>query len=204
MIAWFSTDFWSGDRTVQLLDLVLRWLPWVTLPDAATAHGLLRKVGHFTVYAILAGLWYRALVRGQGLTPRRASWIALGLSLAWAVLDEGHQALSPRRTASAADVAVDAAGAVAALCVLRLGWRGAVDGATSALLWVAAAGGGAALALNLSADAPSGWLWLTAPVAAAVLVLRRWCRARAATPAAGAPLTAAGDRDGRLGPERIA
>jgi hypothetical protein len=48
---------------------------------------------------------------------------------------------------------------------------------TSLLLWLAAAGGAVALAVNYATGVPSGHLWVTVPAAALVLAARhRWSR----------------------------
>ena len=79
----------------------------------------------------------------------------------------------PSRTASVPDVVIDTAGVLLAVIPARLGWARAVDLATGVLLWVAVAGGLAALALDLAAGAGGGMLWLTVPTAAIALVYRR-------------------------------
>lgn len=175
---WFSSDFGNVAHTEHWLMPILRMLaPWATPFQLAALHGLARKIGHFSEYAILAALWFRALVRGRGSSPRSAAWIAFAISLGWALLDEAHQSLIPTRTGSFADVALDAVGAMAALVVAGLGWRRGADLATTLLLWVALAGGGVFLVLNALAGVPSGVLWLTVPAAALVLLLR-FIRAR--------------------------
>jgi hypothetical protein len=94
-----------------------------------------------------------------------------------AVLDETHQAITPTREGSIADVLLDAGAAAAALHVAARGARRAADGAARALLWTAAVGGTALLAIHLAVAVPSGWLWLSVP--AAWLSLWVWRRRRA-------------------------
>jgi VanZ family protein len=173
VILWFSSDFGNVTHTEPWLVPILRALaPWATPSQLAALHGLARKVAHFSEYAILAALWFRALVRGPGSSRRSAAWIAFAISLGWALLDEAHQSLVPSRTGSVADVAIDGSGAMAALVVVRLGWRRGADLATSLLLWVALVGGALFLILNALAGVPSGMLWLTVPASALVLLLR--------------------------------
>ncbi|OGL01409.1 MAG: hypothetical protein A3D33_15560 [Candidatus Rokubacteria bacterium RIFCSPHIGHO2_02_FULL_73_26] len=175
-----SSDAASAEQTSRVLLPLLRWLlPGAPPEQLAALHGLLRKAGHVAEYATLALLWFRAFRRGRGLAPRASAWLALGASLAWAFVDEWHQSALLARTGSALDVVLDAAGAVAALGVVRLGWRAALDGAATLCLWVAALGGGAVLAVNAWAGVASGVLWLTAPAAALALLARRLVRARA-------------------------
>src|SRR5207249_4254209 len=147
-----------------------RRLPCVHLLH--TVHRLLRKGAHLTEYAILAALWYRAFTRERNLSARAASWTAFAISLAWAALDEWHQSFLPSRTSSAMDVALDGAGAALALVVDWRAWRGMLDGATAILLWLAAVGGAAVIAMNAWTGVPSGTLWVTTPAAGLLLLAR--------------------------------
>src|SRR5207247_2387355 len=90
----------------------------------------------------------RRCVSTPGFPARAASWTAFAISLAWAALDEWHQSFLPSRTSSAMDVALDGAGAALALVVDWRAWRGMLDGATAILLWLAAVGGAAVIAMN--------------------------------------------------------
>jgi VanZ family protein len=181
VIFWLSTDTASAEHTGQLLLPVLRWLlPWATPGQLATIHGLLRKGAHLTEYAILAALWYRAFRRGPTLGPPAAGRLAFMSSVAWAILDEWHQSLLPSRTSSAVDVAIDSTGAALALVLTNRGWRAVVDGATPILLWLAAAGGAAVIAINAWAGVPSGALWITTPAAGLTLLARSRLRRRKA------------------------
>jgi len=171
--AWLSTDIASGEHTSQLLLPALRWLlPWATPGQLHTVHRLLRKGAHLTEYAILAALWYRAFTRERNHSARAASWTAFAISLAWAALDEWHQSFLPSRTSSAMDVALDGAGAALALVVDWRAWRGMLDGATAILLWLAAVGGAAVIAMNAWTGVPSGTLWVTTPAAGLLLLAR--------------------------------
>lgn len=174
VIMWLSSDVGSAEHTEHWLVPILRMLaPWAAPAQLEALHGLARKGGHLSEYAVLGALWFRALVRGRGLSPRAATWIAFAISLGWAILDEAHQSLVPARTASGTDVAIDGIGTLLALGVARLGWRGTADRATTLLLWAGLLGGGAFLVVNALAGVPSGALWLTAPAAALLLLARR-------------------------------
>jgi VanZ family protein len=89
-------------------------------PETAEAlHALARKAGHFLAYGLFALLALRA-VRGERPVVAR-SLVAAGLwALALAAADEALQRLSPARTGSALDVAIDVTGAVAALALAGL------------------------------------------------------------------------------------
>ena len=173
VIAWFSRDAWGAGATASLF---LPWLhallPWAAPEQLAGLHALARKAGHVVEYATLGLLWRRAL--------GPASWRApLALAALTAALDEAHQATTLTRGGSVADVLLDAAAAAAALAVAARGPRVSADALAHALLWIAAAGGTALLAIDWAAAAPSGWLWLSVPAAWLTLWAWRWRRPRA-------------------------
>jgi VanZ family protein len=173
-ITWFSTGDFSSENTGSILRPILEWLlPWASPSQVAALHALARKSAHVTEYAILAALWFVAFTRGRRWSAPRAAWAAVLIAVGWAALDELHQAVEPSRTASVVDVGYDSAGALLAGVVARVGWRRAAAGLTSALLWTAAAGGAVVIAINLASGVGSGVLWLTVPVAIALLVVRR-------------------------------
>jgi VanZ family protein len=173
-----GSEPFGGDRTGRILGALLSWLvPWVSPAATESLHVLLRKLAHVTEYGILAALWYRALASQGRSVSRRATWGALGISVAWAIVDEARQALALNRTGSALDVAIDAAGAAVGLLLARRGWHG-LDRVTAALLWFAAIGGASILLVNTLATVASGLLWITVPAATVVLVARWWHRSR--------------------------
>jgi VanZ family protein len=115
-----SSDVGSVEHSARIFVPVMTWLlPWATPDQIALLHALVRKLGHLTEYAILAALWLRGLVGERRLTPATSAWVALAVSVTWAVLDEIHQGAIPSRAASAADVAIDTAGATLALLTAR-------------------------------------------------------------------------------------
>jgi VanZ family protein len=173
LILLLSSDAGSAEHTGALLRPVLEAL-WPTAGPAQiqALHALIRKAAHFTEYGVLAGLWYRSFRIGWGVRPALAGVYALAVGAGWAVVDEGVQTFVSSRTASPVDVAIDAAGAATASAIAATGWR-AADILTQLLLWVATLGGTAVLALHLVLGVGSGWLWLTTPAAAVVLVLVR-------------------------------
>ena len=115
-----STDIGSAENTAGLFVwLVSRLFPWATPAQIALAHGLLRKLGHLTEYAILAALWFRALYLERRFGSAPSAWTALFVSVAWASADELHQTFVPSRTASPLDVLLDATGAALATLTRR-------------------------------------------------------------------------------------
>ncbi len=124
LILALSTDAGSAAHTGRFLLPILRALfPSASPGQLDAMHAVIRKLGHFTEYAVLGALWLRALVRGHPLGA--AAWRAWLIAAAWAIVDEGFQSTVASRTSSAFDVALDAAGALAAVAVLARAprWR---------------------------------------------------------------------------------
>jgi VanZ family protein len=119
-IFWFSTDSFSGDNTGSLLWKVVSFIyPGVTRELFDSIHFYVRKAGHFTEYAILALLLFRAF-RSVARERWRLRWALSSLLVAflYASLDEYHQTFTRRRTGSVYDSLIDTSGAAAALVLL--------------------------------------------------------------------------------------
>ncbi len=173
VIVVLSSDVGSAEHTAHWLVPILRLLaPGATPSQLYALHGLVRKAGHLTEYAVLAALWYRAFVGARRQRPWTAAAVAFAISLAWAILDEAHQSFEPSRTASVRDVAIDSIGALLAVLIATRGWRIAVDRTTTVLLWTGLVGGLASLLLDAVTGVPSGYLWLTPPLAGLLLIAR--------------------------------
>ncbi len=174
LIAWLSTSDWSAARTgARLLPLLHALLPWALPEQLAALHWLGRKLGHVIEYAVVAVLWRRALVS----EAHPGAWrLPFALALLTASLDELHQATTPTREGSVADVLLDTGAAALALVTLAGGTRRLAGRLTGLLLWLAGAGGTALIAVNFAAAAPSRWLWFSVP--AAWLALWLWRRGR--------------------------
>jgi VanZ family protein len=113
LIAYFGGGQWSGAHTAAWLGPLLRaLLPTASPETLAVVHFVTRKAAHVIEYAVLAGLWWRAL---------GSAWAALALALPTAIFDELRQSFTPGRGGSIGDVLLDCAGAGAALlCLARL------------------------------------------------------------------------------------
>ena len=121
---YFSTDVFSGENTRGALDWILHWL-W----PAGTAHltqlnFIVRKTMHFTEYAVLAALGYRAF-RADSPDGWRLSWACYTFALiaTWALLDEFHQTHTHRRGGSIYDSMLDSAGGLTMLLVIAFASR---------------------------------------------------------------------------------
>ena len=110
----FSTNVFSAGNTGGILaDLLRYFFSALSDDNIQLIHTLIRKLGHFSEYFILAVLILRALRQETGeklQTPRLA--LGLGLTALYAVSDEFHQAFVPSRTASIADVLLDIFGGI--------------------------------------------------------------------------------------------
>jgi len=109
-----STELFSSANTTPFLAPLLADL----LPDVFAARIevivlLIRKLGHWSEYFILAVLFMRALDAELSTQPakRRLLW-SIGLATLYAASDEMHQAFVPSRTASPVDVMIDSFGAI--------------------------------------------------------------------------------------------
>ena len=174
-ILWLAADGGSPERTSRWVLPVLRFVfPAASATQLEAMHGLVRKAAHLTEYAILAGLWIGALTPPR---PRTwAAWRAWAITVGWAVVDESFQTMTPSRTGSAWDVALDAGGALLVAWPAGVGWRYAAELVTRVALWTATVGGIALIAFNAATGVASGVLWITVPVALALVVLRRRAR----------------------------
>lgn len=98
-------------------------------PDSLPSFPLSDKVMHFFAYAVMGGLFYRAL--GMSFPQWRVSrivFISVLLTTLYGVSDEIHQSFVASRMSEGADVLADLAGGIfGALClflVLRFHGRG--------------------------------------------------------------------------------
>jgi VanZ family protein len=135
VIAWMvlifagSSDALSAEHTSRFIVPFLLWFdPHISLATVAAVHLTLRKMGHFTEYAILAALLWRGL-RGTfpAVSNRLLGLTAFFITAGFAASDEFHQSFVPTRTASPRDVMIDCIGALFAilLCVVLARLRSA-------------------------------------------------------------------------------
>ncbi len=132
--AWLPVALWSaviwqlgGDgfsdaQTQSNFGPWLEWLlPWLSSDDRLVAGWMVRRAAHPAIYAVLAGLSWRALNRGAGGRSfgLRAGF-ALVVTLAVAMGDEGRQAGSEFRDGTAMDVGLNLMGGLAMVAGLAL------------------------------------------------------------------------------------
>jgi len=118
-----SSDSFSAANTSRIIGPLVLWLfPNTTTHQLETIHLVVRKLAHFTEYAVLGILAARAFRTSPGPTIRgRWFWISLGLVVAYALVDEYHQSFVPSRTASIFDSFIDITGGLVALGIIN--WR---------------------------------------------------------------------------------
>jgi VanZ family protein len=110
----FSTEHFAAPQSSRILGPLLNWLfPGITPEQFASVQFVVRKLGHWFEYLILAVLLYRALhAESGGRSAVRPGVMTIAFALVWAITDEFHQSLVPSRTASIVDVIIDGFGAL--------------------------------------------------------------------------------------------
>jgi len=127
-----STDVGSSEHSGHVLSRLLSWMRldrWVTNGQLEAMNHYVRKLGHLSEYALLAGLIHRAIMSGhtnpRGVQARwtlRAGLAVLGVVALYAASDEFHQLFVAGRTPSAWDVLLDTTGGAVGLALKR-GWE---------------------------------------------------------------------------------
>jgi VanZ family protein len=124
VIFFFSTKTWGGAQTQSWLDRLLTlYVPSVrellAPSDLEELNHIIRKLAHFTEYAVLTTLGYWGWVKGMGRSPSTALRITLLASILFAISDEFHQRFVSGRTSLVTDVFIDCFGATVAVFILR-------------------------------------------------------------------------------------
>ena len=117
-----SSDLLSSSHTSSFIMRPLHLLfPNASEATLAAIHFALRKLGHFTEYAVLAWLTARAFsTSSQEWLRRRWFWMALAFVVCYALFDEFRQSFVPSRTPSIYDSLIDISGGLTALLVIAL------------------------------------------------------------------------------------
>lgn len=129
-IFFFSTDNFSGEKTGGLLFRIFHaFIHGLTEAGFKPWHFLIRKAAHFTEYAILTLLLFRAFRAGV-VVQWQWRWVlkTLLVVIVYALFDEYHQTWTASRVGSIYDSLVDTAGAVAALATLWLREKSVIAG----------------------------------------------------------------------------
>ena len=121
LISYASSDSFSAENTSRIIGPLVLWLFPNTSPETlAVIHFIVRKIAHFTEYAILAYLAARAF-RTSPRPALASRWflIALTVIVIYALFDEYHQSYVPSRTASIYDSLIDMSGGLVMLLILH-------------------------------------------------------------------------------------
>jgi VanZ family protein len=124
LISFASGHEFSAINTGQIFRQFILWIfPNLSEERVTAIHFLMRKLAHFTEYAVLGVLSARAFASSANDSVRR-HWfqVSLLLIVCYALLDEFHQSFVPGRTASIYDSAIDVAGGLTALLLSRI-WQ---------------------------------------------------------------------------------
>jgi len=119
---YFSTDDFSADNSRSMIERIYLWFsPRANNHALANLNYLVRKSAHFSEYALLGVLLYRAY-RMDNNARWRFKWalFAFGSAVVWALVDEFHQTFTRTRSGSIWDALLDSTGALFALVIIRL------------------------------------------------------------------------------------
>jgi VanZ family protein len=94
-LAWMTLIFWFSSQSVL-----------ASLPDSLL-DAVFKKSAHMMAYAVLWALWW--------LATGRRTWLALAITVGYAVSDEFHQTFVPGRNGWWVDVLIDTTGALLAI-----------------------------------------------------------------------------------------
>ena len=135
LVWWLGSDSFGAPMTSRYLGPLIEWL-WPSGSPAQRFAVLMaiRKLAHPSVYAVLAGLAFRAALLSGVSGLARGAAVALAMAVSIAGLDELRQTKTHTRTGAASDVALDAAGATAALAALGVLRRRSRTSATDAVV----------------------------------------------------------------------
>ncbi len=110
-----ALSIWLPPLALMCLIFILSGMPSDDA-DRGLAYFLARKLAHFTEYALLTALWWRAL--RTRVATRRAVVAAVVISVAYAATDELHQSTVESRHGTPVDVLIDSAGALTAAALI--------------------------------------------------------------------------------------
>lgn len=124
VIYYFSSQSFSGGNTSSWFDRLLSaWFPVLAKkisPEQLEWFNFwIRKGAHFTEFAILTALGYRAWLIGARQPAKEAANIALACSVLYAIMDEFRQAFVPGRMSNPVDIGIDTLGALFSYLLIR-------------------------------------------------------------------------------------
>lgn len=113
IVFWLPVLFWMGlifflSSFHKLQASQIGWQDFVT-----------RKLAHFLEYAILAVLFYRLIKNSTPFSLKKCFFLALVLTVLYALSDEFHQTRVNGRTGRFFDIGVDSFGALGGLSFIK-------------------------------------------------------------------------------------
>jgi VanZ family protein len=122
LMYYFSTDVFSADNTRNVFERIFLWFsPNASKRAILNFNYILRKSAHFTEYAILGGLLFRAFRAGDSVRwSFKWALYSFLCSVSWALLDELHQSFTRKRGGSLWDSSLDSSGALFMLIAISI------------------------------------------------------------------------------------
>jgi VanZ family protein len=125
VIFFLSSGQGASTRTSLIIRPLLEFLFPAALPETIDLyHGIIRKLAHFTEYAVLAILALRAFTKSSAYVLSHFRYLIVVLVvLLISSLDEFNQSFELSRTSSVWDVALDILGGICALAIIYFAER---------------------------------------------------------------------------------
>ena len=108
----------SGGLTRKILE-VLHMLDGKTIEEQAIIETIIRKLAHFSLYAI-GGIIIFLHVNLYEITEKRKVITSWTIGTAYAITDEIHQLFVPGRSGEIRDVFIDSLGIIIGIIIIRL------------------------------------------------------------------------------------
>ena len=109
----------SGEMSGWVSQLIGKLLPFLS-PESEHGHWLVRKIAHFSEFALL-GVLFRWLFAMLAQRKSLRFLLPLGCGMVCAVIDEFIQLFSPGRVCSFVDMCIDWSGVLTGITLLMLG-----------------------------------------------------------------------------------
>ena len=121
LLAWMLLIYYLSSLPYTGIETI-----WTVTPEQVTrvpeSMGDRNIIGHLAIFAVLAWLAQAAIQSWNAGNAHLFRWsvLAVVFSVTYGVIDEIHQSVVPGRSASIADVGVDALGAVCAIAAAQV------------------------------------------------------------------------------------
>ncbi len=113
-----STSYFGSAFTKPIIGSILDFVGYnYDASSLNTSDFIVRKSAHIFIYAVLAVLWYRGVMKGSRLNMLKAGLTVLLICALWASSEEIHQYLAGGRGAEVSDVILDSTTSALAIAV---------------------------------------------------------------------------------------